>query len=162
DMLPDIEIAVMSQPEDTPVGLLLAIEDEDLTSTSRRRIQRYFDQALLPVSTLRANSGVDLDAQLQLAAAFDKHPHRWASKLAWRGFPTYDQLRAIADLMFEHFPTTTRRWGARTPNQLTLLIWRSYQKSSPRQLIASQIDYALSRGDTVDDVVLEVLTFQRN
>jgi hypothetical protein len=162
DELPDIEIPVLSQPEDTPVELLLAIDDDDLTPTSRKRIQRYLDQDLLPVSTLRANAGIDLDAQLDLAEALAQDPYSWTDNLAWQGFPQYEQLLAVTELMFKHFSAAARRWGARSARQLTLLIWRSYLGESPQKLIAQQLDYAVSQGDTVDDVVLSVLTFQRS
>lgn len=162
DALPDIEIPVMSQPEDTPVELLLAIEDEDLTPTSRRRIQHYFDQDVLPVSILRENAGVDLDAQLRLAEDLDRDPHGWAAQLAWRGFPRYEELQAVTGLLFEHFSVSARRWGAWSASQLTLLIWRSYNGESARALIAQQLAYAATQRKTVDDVALDVLTFQRN
>ena len=162
DPLPDIEIPVLSQPDDTPVELLLAIDDEDLTPASRKRIHRYLDQDLVPVEILRANAGVDLDAQLDLAGELDRDPRGWALKLAWRHFPRYEELRAIADLLFEYFPATARRWGAWSASQLTLLIWRSYNNETPHQLIVQQLDYAASQKRTVDDVVLDVLTFQRS
>jgi DEAD/DEAH box helicase len=162
DPLPNIEIPVMSQPDDTPVELLLAINEEDLTPTSRMRIQRYLDQDVLPVEVLRTNAGVDLDAQLELAEALGRDPHRWAGQLAWRRFPQYDQLLAVAELIFEYFSTTARRWGAWSAKQLTLLIWRSYNNATPRDLITQQLDYAARQARMIDDVVLDVLTFQRN
>lgn len=162
DALPDVEIPVMSQPEDTPVELLLGIEEEDLTPTSRRRIQRYLDQDVLPVSVLRANAGVNLDAQLELAAALDQDPEGWYRRLAWRGFPKYEQLSVVSDLLFKYFSSTARRWGARSARQLTYLIWQSYRGASPRQLIRGQLEYAKTQGNTIDDVVLSVLTFQRS
>lgn len=162
DQLPDIEIPVMSQPENTPVELLLAIDDADLTPTSRRRIQRYLDQDVLPVNVLRENAGVDLDAQLELARTLDADPYRWANQLAWRRFPQYEQLLAVAELLFEYFSSAARRWGAWSARQLTLLVWRSYNDATAHDLIAQQLDYGVRQGQTVDDVTLDVLTFQRN
>jgi hypothetical protein len=162
DALPDIEIPVMSQPADTPVELLLAIEAEDLTPSSRARIQRYLDQDVLSVDVLRANAGVDLDAQLALAKAFARDPEGWSNQISWRGFPQYEQLLAVTNLMFEHFSPVARRWGAWSAAQLTLLIWRSFNNATPHDLILQQLPYAASRGASVDDVVLSVLTFQRS
>jgi len=103
-----------------------------------------------------------LDAQLELAEALGRDPHGWAARLAWRRFPQYDQLLAVAELLFEYFSGTARRWGAWSASQLTLLIWRSYNSATPRDLIAQQLEYAASQGKAVDDVALDVLTFQRN
>lgn len=161
DPLPDIDIPVMSQPEGTPAELLLAMDDEDLTAASRKSIQRYFDQDVLPIEILRNNSGVALDAQLSLAQTFDQDPYGWVDRLVWSGFPKYEQLLAVSELMFEFFPTAARRWGAWTASQLALLISRSRDNSSPQSLIAQQLDYATSQGRSIDEVVLNVLTFQR-
>jgi hypothetical protein len=162
DELPDIEIPIMSQPADTPPDLLLSMDESDLTAGSRKRVAQYLEQDVLPIAVLRNNVGVDPDAQLALAEEFDKDPLGWSERLAWDRFPKYDQLLTVADLMFAFFKETARRWGARSASQLTLLIWRSYLGEAPQALIVQQFEYASKHGGKIDDVVLDVLTFQRN
>jgi hypothetical protein len=162
DVLPDIDIPVLSQSAEAPVELLLAMDEEDLTSSSRARLRRYIEQDVLSVSVLRANAGVDLDAQLNLAQAIHESPDTWIPALQWRGFPMYEQLKAISELIFDHFGGTARRWGAYTAPQLTFLINRAGRSATPKTLIADQLDYAREQGRDIDDVVLEVLRFLRS
>lgn len=162
DDLPDIEIPAISQPADTPTGLLLAMEEEDLTPESRERIQPYLEQDLLPVEVLRKNTSIDLDAQLALAETLRGEPELWSERLGWRGFPKYHDLETVCELLYEYFSGVALRWGVWTPAQLTLMVWRSYKGDRPRSLIDDQFEYEKQHGATIDDVILSVLTFQRS
>lgn len=163
DELPDIEIPVLSQSADAPVELLLAMDEGDLTETSRKRIERYLDQDFLPVSVLRTNSGVNLDAQLELAQELYEAPDRWAPFLSWTGFPEYEELKQTCYLLHEHFlGASARSWGVYSPDQLTFLISRASRGTTPDELITSQAEYWLPRDRTIDQVVVDVLGFLRN
>lgn len=162
DDLPDIEIPAISQPPDTPTGLLLAMDEEDLTEESRARIQPYLEQETLPVEVLRKNTSINLDAQLALAEELGRDPQKWSERLAWRGFPKYHDLEAVCDLLYEYFSSAAVRWGVWTPGQLTLMIWRSYKGDRPRKLIDHQFEYEKNHGVSIDEVILSVLTFQRS
>lgn len=162
DALPDIDIPILSQPDDTPVGLLLTMDEKDLTTKSRGRVQPYLDQDMLPVDVLRENADVNLDAQLGLAEKLSDDVHRQSERLAWTDFPKYEELKAVSELVFEFFAKTARGWGALSAPQLTLLVWKSYQKESAQDLIAGQISFAATKEKGIDQVVLDVLTFQRS
>lgn len=162
DKLPDIDIPAISQPPDTPPGLLLSMDESDLTAESRNRVSPYLEQELLPVEVLRQNAMVDLDAQLELAAVLEGDPARWSGSLAWTQFPKYEELEAVSEILYDFFAPAARQWGAYSAKQLTLLVWRSYQGGRPKTLIEQQLGYAQKQGTPIDDVVLSVLTFQRN
>jgi hypothetical protein len=165
DELPSIDIPAISQSEDAPPELLLGLQDDELTTVSRTRIAPYLDQDLLSVEVLRENA-VDPDAQLALAQTLHDDRLRWSSELAWRGFPTYDQLLAACELIWSHFASArSYRWGVGSPAQLTLLLWRVLNRAPLKTLIQEQLEYLRSQGRDdkgVDDVVLDVLSFARN
>jgi hypothetical protein len=149
---------LLSQSADTPTELLLALPDEELVPESRERIAPYLEQVLSP-DVLRENA-VDPDDQLALARAIDDDPKRWSGALSWNGFPTYDQLEPASELLWNHFGSA-RRWGVRSPSQLTQLALMA-QNHTLRELIANQVKFRRSRGETVDLAVLDVLTFYRS
>ena len=162
DPLPEIEIPVLSQPADTPAHLLISMDSEDLTPASRQRIAGDLQQEELPVAILRENAGVDLDAQIALAKSLREGIERFSEVLGWHGFPKWEQLTGVCELLFEHFPNQARRWGAVTPLQLAYLVRNAAAGESPKQLIAGQLDYATKHGRTIDDVVLDILGFYRS
>lgn len=158
--LPAIDIPLLSQRPDAPTELLLALPDSELEEASRARIAPYLEQDLLSPAVLREN-GVDPDAQLSVASALEEDPRRWSRDLAWSGgFPRFEQLEATATVLWDHFGPS-RRWGARSARQLATLAMRA-RNQSLRQLISDQVAYRRSQGGSVDDAVLDVLTFHRS
>lgn len=162
----DVDIPILTQPEDTPEGMLLEVDDEDLTANSRRKLSPYLEQDLVKVETLKANPGVSLDTQLDVAERLGEHPQYWAQQLRWRRvlFPTWDELLPVLDLIWEFWPPKRGRWGAGSARQMTILVRRLRSTYDAAALIESQIDYYRSRGISkpVDDIVLDVLTFLRS
>lgn len=157
--LPVIDIPLFSQPAGTPPELLLGLPDDELEPRSRDRIAPYLEQRLLNPETLREN-GVDPDAQLAVARELEEDPQRWSRELAWSGFPRFEQLEAAANVMWDHF-RPSRRWGARSARQLTQMTLMA-RGQTVQQLIANQVAFRRSQGDSVDDAVLDVLTFFRS
>lgn len=163
DELPAIEIPALSQPDDAPTELLLGLRDEELSSSSRDRIAPYLEQDVLSLDVLR-NNRVDPDAQIALATSLHDSPEAWSARLGWSRFPNYDELLAVVELIWTHFTTTARRWGAFSPSQCTFMALQSSYGRSLKELIAEQLAYWSQRNPpwTVDQVVLSVLTFQRS
>ena len=56
--------------------------------------------------TLRANVGVFLDVQLQVAERLADDPQRWQAALDWRGLPTIPQVRELGYLLDGLVPTS--------------------------------------------------------
>ncbi|MCW2951033.1 MAG: helicase protein [Conexibacter sp.] len=164
--LMDVDIPVLTQPDDTPEGLLLEVDERDLTANSREKLSPYLDQDLVQLETLKANPGVALDEQLALAERLSEQPRYWAAQLRWRRvlFPTWDELAPILELMWEFWTPKRGAWGAGSPQQLTLLIRRLRKQYDPAALIESQVQYHRQRGTerTVDEIVLDVLSFLRS
>jgi hypothetical protein len=163
DELPSIDIPAISQPDDAPTELLLGLRADDLSPMSRDRIAPYVEQDRLSAEVLRENR-VDPDAQIALAESLHDDPPRWSQALAWERFPSYEQLNAVVELIWKHFAPAARRWGAYSPAQCTFLALQASYGRRPKDLIAEQLTYWQQREKprSVDQVVLDVLTFERN
>lgn len=166
-----VDIPVLTQPDSTPESLLLEVEEPDLTSKSKDRLAPFLAQDQLSLDTLKANPGVDLQRQLDLAETLADNPADWSSVLRWSRplFPEYDQLKAVIGLIWESFPGPRqgRRWGPGSASALTYLLFSMRPRDGlfdPATLIESQRSWWVGKDDekTGDDIVLEVLTFLRN
>jgi hypothetical protein len=140
----DVDIPVLTQPDDTPEELLLEVDDDDLTPESRERLSPYLTQDLVSIEALKASAGVPLEAQLNLARVLHEEP-RWAQRLTWSNplYPKRAEISPLLKLLFEHFAPAQpwRRWGAGSPRQLGLLISRLHDGYQPDRLISDQFNF---------------------
>jgi hypothetical protein len=157
--LPEVDVPVITQPSHTPESLLIQIEDEDLTAESRRRLQRFANQQIVGYDTLRANVGIDLDQQIELAREITAGWPHLHSSLWWTRYPTYDQLGVVCEMIWRHFGGSALGSGSiRSHRQLTLMLWRLRNRPTIRELVALMLDG--SSGDA-DAAVSRVLDFLR-
>lgn len=152
--LPFIDIPAISQPADTPESLLIQLEEEDLTSLSRERLQDYQDQNILSFSTLKNNVGIDLDAQLQVAKAILSNISFYSRMLNWRSVPTYNQLLAICNLIWRYFDgKNLGARSARSAKQLAVMLRQLEQGLSIKRLILNQMEFTRKPDDAVSTVL---------
>ena len=71
--LPLVDIPIFSQDEsNTTDSLLIQLDKDDMTIESWKRVQKYHNQSILSIDTLRGNSGINPDYQMELAMIFIK------------------------------------------------------------------------------------------
>jgi hypothetical protein len=166
-----VDIPVLTQPETAPESLLLEVDELDLSSRSKDRLAPFLQQDRLSLDALKANPGVDLQQQLDLAETLGDNPGHWSSVLGWANplYPEYDQLKAVVELIWDAFPGARkgRRWGAGSASALTHALFNVRPRVGefdPATLIESQRAFWVGKDDskTPDDIVLDVLTFLRN
>jgi hypothetical protein len=152
-----VEIPVVSQSEKTAPEILLNLPADELTTTSKARLQPYLDQDLVRPETLRANRGVTLDAQLDAARQIRQEPGRYAQALDWRGsYPTTDQVHTVSELMHAMIgPSGTVRSARQLATRINLL---RRHRGDLRPLIQADIEY----GKSVDVAMDDNLAFVRN
>lgn len=160
--LPLVDVPAFSQ--DAPPTLLMQIDENDLTEKSQSKLFRYKNQDLLAYETLRANVGVDPDAQLALAETISSNLREFHPLLNWSYYPDTNQLRTICKLIWDHFRGL--ELGNRsvwTPAQLSFLVSMLSARRTTRELIQSQIEFLRGRSAEVDidDVVQRILDFLR-
>ena len=153
----NVEIPVLSQSSNAAPEVLIQLPDNELTDASRERLEAYTVQDLVSAKTLKANRGVDLQAQLDAAEQLQEDPSRWRNAFDWSGsFPTSDQIREIGRLLF---PMIGNSSAARTAEQLgaRINILRSVDGDLQR-LVANDV----ASGKPVDEAMEDNLDFIRN
>jgi hypothetical protein len=103
DPLPLVDIPVFSGPENLDSGLLMQMDENDLSSSLKQRLQGFLRQEYLDFATLKANSGVSPEAQIDIAKEIRANPSKYAPILQWSGLPRYPQFYGICDLIWKPF-----------------------------------------------------------
>lgn len=163
--LPFVDVPAVTQSEEAPASLLLQLEDDDLSTASRTRVQPFRDQDKLPLEIIRANAGLEPDDQLAIADSLFEMPEREAlTAVGWRGMPSYGELEALCDLIWSHVNGSRLGSGSiRSARQLAFKINELRSRPTVRSLIESQLQYMERREDgaTADDAVQTILDFMR-
>lgn len=160
DSLPFVDVPVYSQDKNTPDSLLLNIDDEDLTDSSRERIKPFLEQKDLSIETIRKNKTVEPKQQIFFAKVLAKNFGNWSGMLLWRGFPEYGQLAFICDLMWTYFEgSSLGNRSVSSAKQLAFRINQLSSKPSIGELVQNRLDY--SPADDVTKVISNILDFNR-
>lgn len=155
--LPFIDVPVFTQPTETDTGLLLQVDDADLSDGSRKKLREFVDQEVMSFETLRRNSGVDPTVQLAIAREIAADPRAWIGILGWSGVPTIIQVQRITELFWQHFGCLKLGSGsARTARQLSYFINRLRSPFTVRSLVeenwswSQDKDWDVSTQQTLD------------
>lgn len=152
--LPDVDIPILSQPDEAPLGLLQHVADGELSDRSRERLDSFADQAYLSESTLRANSGLDLQGQLDIAKLLTENPGRYYPLLHFDQMPSSKQLKAVCKLLWENLgPTGLSTSYTKTHPQLANRLMNFSIRKSTKALI----DEAVSKNQNLDDDALDTM-----
>ena len=115
-----VDVPAYSQDK-APLSLLIQLPWNELTAASRRRLQPCYQQQLVSVSTLRAASGIDPEAIVQMARTLHEDPQGWSGHLVWTGWPRYEHLLAACRFIFQ-LSGGQRRGGVASDVQLATRI----------------------------------------
>jgi hypothetical protein len=164
EVLPDVDIPALTQPEDSPSSLLLGLEPEERTDRSRERLDELLRDAPLSAETMRGNVGLNIEPQLEAARAIEANIPLYGRLLGWHGMPRREQHEAAAELIWTHLNGGRRVHGAFSSRQLATRISMLRDTSDVGEIIAEEASSAfkISRGDTIDEITEDVLDFQRN
>jgi hypothetical protein len=120
--------------------LLIQLEEADLKETSKIQLQKYRDQTILSYNTLKANTSIDPDMQLDLAKEIIENKDKYHRYLCWTGVPTYDQLALTSILIWEHLVKANRAVsGVKSGKQLAYKINKLYRTKNIQQMIFEEI-----------------------
>ena len=115
--LPLVDFPIFSQANDVPEKLLINIED--LNESSKSKLNKYFEQDVLSQETLRKNSYIDLDKQLELASFIQSKLNRVYNLMKWEQYPTNEQLKSACRLIWNYFVSSRKRiYGVSSGEQL--------------------------------------------
>lgn len=156
-----VDIPVISQRPITPLGLLVQLEQSDLTQSSFTRVSQIAGQRILSMATIKANAHVDPEDQIAMAREIETQHQRLHNGLSWHGpFPDWDNLEMCCDLIFRHLIKKPRK-NVTSGRQLALrLIWMR-DAPSAREYIA-KILASDRKAKSVDAAVELALGFRRD
>jgi superfamily II DNA/RNA helicase len=90
------------QDENSPLSLLMELDQESLSDLSKSRLSRaYQNNNLLSRETLIANRQVSVDIQNSIAVRILENAAYFDLKLGWKGVPSGPELETACDLVFE-------------------------------------------------------------
>lgn len=154
NMLPFIDVPALSQSDGAADSLLVQMEEDDLTQSSKDKLAKYRDQDVLDIEVIRANRALDPALQLRIAERIAGESQRFLQQLTWSGMPNYDQLLQMCQLIFSECGGARLGGGsARNPAQLTAMIRNLYNQPTIRRLVASQAQFSASTDEAVTRVV---------
>ncbi|HAV4457063.1 TPA: DEAD/DEAH box helicase [Acinetobacter baumannii] len=160
ETLPFVDIPVFSQGPDTPESLLISLDEEDLSDISRQRISQFLDQKEVSLETLQSNKSISLESQLRLAKVLHKNYYKWFNKLLWQGYPDYEQLLFICNIIWEFFDgKNIGNNSIKTPKQLTFKIRQLSRRIPLKNIIEDDLNY--NSYYTADEVITRLLDFRR-
>lgn len=117
--LPLVDFPIFTQTDDTPEKLLINVDIEDLNESSKRKLKKYFEQDVLSQKTLKKNSYIDLDKQLNLASSIQGELNTIHPLMKWEKYPTNEQLELACLLIWQSFVSPKNRiYGVSSGKQL--------------------------------------------
>lgn len=163
EQLPEVDIPALSQPDDAPSSLLLGLEPGEMTDRSRDRLEELLADAPLSADVLRASIGLDVERQLKTARAIEDDIGRLAPLLRWTGPPKRAELEAASELIWTHLNGGRREHGAFSSSQLATRISMLRDTTDIGEMVDVEASSAfrISRGDSTDQIVEDVLDFMR-
>lgn len=146
--LPLVDMPSLTQPESAPESLLIQIEDRDLSEHSLEKLKYLHSQDILPMEILRSNIGIEPHGQIDLASAILKDFVRLEPLLSWHRFPTYKQLQACSELIFEYIMRGRGRDGIGSAKHLCFKINQFARTQSIEKLIEAALNDERAKDDT--------------
>lgn len=155
-----IDVPLFSQGKNVPLGLLVQMQDEDLTPEFAARLEPIRSQRTLSLTTIQANSPIDPNDQIRLAADIRKNARGWYRRLSWIGYPEGEQLEFCCKLIYDYFVKRPRD-GVSSGRQLAYRLGRLRATRSVRGFIEEVLQRD-TRADGQPDAAVQIaLEFQR-
>jgi hypothetical protein len=157
-----VEFPIGTQGPDTPLGLLLELDDGDLTPASRQRVKSLLEGSTLSPETLRANRHTPIEVQERIARQIRTDLVQYEDVLRWTRVPSGPELHSVCDLIFDHLESNLLRdYRVFSAASLT---WHLNTLRTARDLSAyiARLLNGRFEGETPGDAVERGLKFIRN
>jgi hypothetical protein len=155
-----VDIPVFTQGDSAALGLLLQVDQADLTQRSVERLRYINAQSELSVETLRRNASVGPDDQIRLATSIRQNLRDWLPQLRWSGYPSSEQLKFICGLIFDYL-IKKHYDGIASGPQLAFRIQQLRLSASTQALISTILQNDTAAKGEPDRAVRIALDFQR-
>jgi helicase conserved domain protein len=160
--LPSVDFPVFTQDDTVSEKLLINLDVDDLSESSRVKLSEYLIQHDLSQDTLKRNSYIDLNKQLELAREIQANLNEVKGLLTWREYPSNDQLREACKLIWEYLNLEKIGYGVRSKDQLYFRINQFRVAGSIKGLIENIIQSDRSCEGDVNDAIELAFDIQRH
>ena len=162
--LPLVDFPIFSQANDVPEKLLINVDFEDLNESSKRKLNKYFEQDVLSQETLRKNSYIDLDKQLELANFIQSKLNRIHNLMKWEQYPTNEQLKSACRLIWNYFVSSRKRiYGVSSGEQLHFRLNQFKGAKNIKNFIATIIEAENAQTpDSINNAIELAFDIQRH
>lgn len=160
EVLTEVDIPIDSQGDAAPVSAIVQLPSEELTDSSRKRLEPIFEQSYLSLATIRANKGFDPELQIE-AAKLIYEDSLLRAKLARSGSLSIREMRPVIDFCFNNILTPTQRRGMNVPRLVGMVDAVRQSGGCLVEVVSKQEQYKYPNED-VSDLVSRVLAFERN
>lgn len=158
--LPLVDFPLFSQTDEVPEKLLMQMDNDDLSQKSKDRIQTLSNNGILSIKTIKANSNIEPQSQIDLAAFLKSNLRGYHYLLKWNRFPTYDQLKFACELIWKFLIDGGRVGGISSGSQLAFKINNLRTVGNIKDLIANEIDED-GEPEKVNEAIENILEFVR-
>lgn len=158
--LPLVDFPLFNQTDEVPEKLLMQMENEDLSQKSKERVQTLSSNGILSIKTIKANSNIDPQSQIELASFIKNNLRRYHYLLKWNRFPTYDQLKFACELIWKFLIDGGRVGGISSGSQLAYKINNLRTVGNIKDLIRNEIDED-GEPEKVNEAIENILEFIR-
>jgi hypothetical protein len=165
--LDTVDFPIFSQSDEVAERILLQMEDNDLKDSSKSRLEKYKNQTILSLKTLKENSTVDAQNQIELAKKLIERIEYYHGFLSWTNVPNYYEVNVSSILIWDYLLQPKRSsLGAKSGSQLAFRINRLLQYRDIKTLIELEIEpYKANKNDdvlTINEKIETVLDFIRS
>jgi hypothetical protein len=158
--LPLVDFPLFSQTDEVPEKLLMQMDNDDLSQNSKERIKTLSNNGILSIKTIKANSNIEPQSQIDLASFLKRNLRGYHYILKWNRFPTYDQLKFACELIWKFLIDGGRVGGISSGSQLAFKINNLRTVGNIKDLIANEIDED-GEPEKVNETIENILEFVR-
>lgn len=157
-----VEYPVGAQGLETPLPLIMQLDDGDLNDVSRARVADALKDSFLSEDTIRLNGSIEPDTQNSLARALYEAMEKQPDLYTWRGYPKKAQLIAVAELIMGYLSgPAMQNQGVSSASQLHWHLSRLSQDGGLKAYLLDVANGALL-GQDVSAKIDEALKITRN
>lgn len=165
DELPYIDIPIITQSDNTSEALLLQI-GSDISEKNMSKVQKFYDQEILPISLLMKHQGIDPNKLIEFAEDLTSNRDSWNSLMLWdSAFLENAQLKHLCMILFDYFNVSRMAGGTvRSKEQLNRKLIDIIRQAEDKDLIFSDFTYwnKVDSEHSVDDSVNNIFKFKKN
>lgn len=161
--LPFVDMPAINPTETTPSSLLIQLSPNNVPAALRPKVDKLFNQEILPISLLKNLSSIEPEYLLDTATYLIGLDVRELSQCSWSSKPEYKEIKFSSSVIWDKLggDTSARHSAMLSASMMTKWIWDLYKTRSVPIFRREKIRNLIERGILPDEAVENVLAFLR-